>query len=106
MQACHHFNDADGREDFDRSINPGSSADVSIFLHTYRNGLRGGPIRDVLDPALLRIVRVPGTSIAVLMYEAVTVGIAHIDQFDNLGAIEIAPRFAAMVERFAGRAAL
>jgi len=103
---AHHFNAADGAEDFDCSTNVESFGDVSAFLASLHSDLRGGPIREDLDPAQLRIVRVDGTSTVVVMYGRIVVGVAHVDQHDNLGVLEINERFAAMVERFRGKAAL
>jgi len=103
---AHHFNAADGVEDFDCSTNVESFGDVSAFLASLHSDLRGGPFREGLDPAQLRIVRVPGTSTLVVLHAGVVVGLAHVDEHGNVGVIDVNERFAAMVERFNGKAAL
>lgn len=105
-QASFHADVVIDSNDLDRSLNPGSSTDESLHIVAFREGLRGGVWRDRFEPALFSIKHILGTSVALLEYDGMIVGVAHVDQHGSIGTFQINEKMAAMIERFAGRVAL
>lgn len=108
-QALHHADPVDA-DDFDSSVSHGNAGDCSLHIVAFRNGLRSGPLRDVLNPELVSVAVVPDTCIGLVIYEhpehgPMCVGVAHVDAFGNVGMVSVNARFEQMVERLKGKVA-